>query len=126
MCFLLVECRAKIQSLVARGGMADPDAPNDPASVRYRAFTSLEEDEFWDQEQSMQISGQLDVRSAEAVMRTGDQSQTTMRAADPAALVKEQLQVLNAQLQPTAASSAADAQSSRSAGVLFFFVKQPL
>eukprot|EP00438_Fugacium_kawagutii_P034756 Skav221195 [mRNA] locus=scaffold3557:154947:158653:+ [translate_table: standard] len=88
---------AKIQAVVLKGGKPDTDAPNDPASIRYRVSVELEEEEQWQQEAELDIRAPVDVRSAEALMRSADPVVQTITAPDPMALVRDQLAKLDSE-----------------------------
>ena len=91
--------RAKIKACVARGGVADRDAPNDPASTRYRCSLDMEEDETF--ESSMQVHMQAGIdpghafRAIEAPTAPQQVLGAQVSIPDPLAMVAEQLQSLN-------------------------------
>ena len=114
------QLRAKIKACVARGGRADPDAPNDPESTRYRVSVEMEEKEKWHQEHEMSMHTNLDPRSAVQVMATAEPASSTVHAPDPMALVREQLQNLQQQCEAPQTPGQQSAQSSSRAGRCFW------
>lgn len=80
------------------------DAPNDPESVRYRVSVELEEEEEWQQEAELSVQAQVDVASAERLMRSADPVVQTTTAADPMALVRDQLAKLDSEKTSVAPS----------------------
>eukprot|EP00435_Cladocopium_sp_Y103_P040775 s3758_g11.t1 len=106
-CMAMSSLRAKIKAVVSKGGQADPDAPNDPESVRYRCSVALEENEKWENEAELTIQSQVDPRGAANLMQLGDPVISTVTAADPMALVRDQLQALDNQATSSQAPSVA-------------------
>lgn len=102
--------RAKIKSVV-RGGQPDTDAPNDPDSVRYRCSVDLEETE----KAELTIQSQLDPRGAANLMQLGDPVISMVTAADPMALVRDQLEALGKQGNSSQTPSAAPSRASAGA-----------
>ena len=102
--------RKKIQACVARGGMADPDAPLDDESTRYRASLEMEEDEKFQNKTSLTTKGVVSNADAFSVFRQGNpQAAATVMSADPMALVRQQL-ALQAPAAPAAPPAAAPAR----------------
>lgn len=94
--------RKKIQACVARGGMADPDAPLDDESTRYRASLEMEEDEKFQSKTSLTTRGAVSNADAFKAFGQGDpQPAAPVMSADPMALVRQQL-ALQAQTTPAA------------------------
>lgn len=69
----------------------------------------LSEEERWEQEAELSISTDMDVRSAERLMRSADPVVQTITAPDPMALVRDQL----AKLESEKAASTAPTESAR-------------
>lgn len=97
--------RKKIETVVARGGIADPDAPLDSESTRYRVSLSIEEDETWTSSTAVKTKGNLDNQDAVRIQLGNPAVGTAVASADPINLVREQLASLAA--APTPDSSRA-------------------
>lgn len=86
---------------MARGGIADPDAPLDNDSIRYRVSLSIEEDEIWSSETAVSTTGLLHNQDALRIQQLGTPSVgTQVASADPMGLVREQLASLAAAATP--------------------------
>ena len=112
MCLL----RAKIAACVARGGMADEDAPNDPDSTRYRCTLVTSEDSTDRDDFDMQISGSVDASQMLPLWQQGNvDPRMLVNVPDPLAMVRAQL--ASAPATPASSASAA-AQPSVAAGTM--------
>ena len=86
--------RKKIAACVARGGMPDEDAPNDPESTRYRCSLQIDQTDTVENESAATLKGDVLAEDAMRAFKGIDpmlaQAQSS-KAADPLALVREQL-----------------------------------
>ena len=91
--------------------MADPDAPLDDESTRYRASLEMEEDEKFQNKSSLTTRGAVSNADAFTVFRQGDpKAAANVMSADPMALVQQQL-ALQAPAAPAAPASAPPARA---------------
>lgn len=87
--------------------MADPDAPLDEESTRYRASLAMEEDESFKNETSASTTGA--VRNADAFnvfRQSNPMAAANVVSADPMALVRQQLALPAPAAAPAAAPPA--------------------
>lgn len=104
--FIFSVSRKKIETVVARGGQADPDAPLDDASTRYRVSLGMEEDETWKSSTTASTTAAIQHSDALRVFGLGGPSLgTSVRSPDPMGLVREQLEAHSAAATPQAAAA---------------------
>ena len=110
--------REKIQGCVQRGGVADPDAPPDQKSIRYRCSLEITEEENQEKSTGVHTTGQLHNADALAIHSMSDQPRgASVACPDPLALVRRELQ----SLEQVAASPATPSVSApRSQGLSCF------
>lgn len=96
--------------------MPDPDAPNDPESVRYRCSVNLEEDDVHENSSALELKGTAARGDAMQAFQLKDPNLqgTRLTAPDPMALVRDQL----AALQPAASAEVPSSSGARGAGEL--------
>lgn len=86
--------RKKIAACVARGGMPDEDAPNDPESTRYRCSLQIDQNDTVENESAVTLKGAVGAEDAMRAFKGIDPMLAqahSSKAADPLALVREQL-----------------------------------
>lgn len=77
---------------MARGGKADPEAPLDEASTRYKVTVSMEEEEVWKTKTSVGSTAEIQHTDAMRIYGLGVPSAgTSVMSPDPTALVRQQL-----------------------------------
>lgn len=86
--------RKKIAACVARGGMPDEDAPDDPESTRYRCSLQIDQNDTVENESAVTLKGAVGAEDAMRAFKGIDPMLAqahSSKAADPLALVREQL-----------------------------------
>lgn len=107
-------CRKKIATVVSRGGRADPEAPLDDASTRYKVTVSMEEEEVWKTKTSASTNAEIHHADAARIYGLGVPSAgTSVMSPDPTALVRQELLACSA---PASTPSAAPATPASTAG----------
>ena len=91
-CSSFLVLRQKIAGCVARGGIADRDAPNCQNSTKYWASVVTEETTTDDNTIAMEVGGSIRASDAMgALLVPGSHVGTQVSVADPLALVRQQM-----------------------------------
>ena len=88
--------------MVAKGGVPDADAPNDPDSMRYWVTLGMEETNVESTETSVSISGQVRNQQAMEALSSKSVAAPLVTVPDPNEMVRNQLAAAAASTAPSA------------------------
>ncbi|CAK8999665.1 unnamed protein product [Durusdinium trenchii] len=91
----------KIEAVVAKGGVPDADAPNDPDSMRYWVTLGMEETNVESTETSVSISGQVRNQQAMEALSSKSVAAPLVTVPDPNEMVRNQLAAAAASTAPS-------------------------
>ena len=114
--------RQKISGCVARGGIADRDAPNCQESTKYWANVTTEETTVDDHATSVAVQGQIRGNDAVAALSMPSSSVgTAVSVPDPLAMVRQQLASTQVAAPSEAAPATPASTAAPRAGYLAFY-----